>query len=125
MGEHDLFRRLDRVTAPADFEARVGVLLARRRAARARDVRSRAFRYSLAGAAAMLLAAFVLINTVFIRPGGVSSGLAERGGPGSAASLPVMETVNYRHEARNASLHPEAMYILENVSYASDSRIRY
>jgi hypothetical protein len=124
MEEHNLLGRLDRVTAPADFEARVGALLARRRATRDRDVRSRTFRYSLAGAAAMLLAAFVLLNTVFVRPGGVS-GLAERRGQLPAESLPVMETVNYRHEARNASLHPEALYILENVSFASDSRIRY
>lgn len=124
MAEHDLLHRLDRVTAPADFEAGVGALLARRRATRAREIRSRTFRYSLAGAAAMLLAAFVLVNTVFVRPGGVSA-LAERSAPSPAESLPVMETVNYRHEVRNASLHPEALYILENVSFASDSRIRY
>lgn len=124
MNEHELLRRLDRVSAPADFEMRVGALLARRRATRVQELRSRAFRYSLAGAAATLFAAFIVFNTVFVRSGGVA-GLAERQIPDAAESLPVMETVNYRNEARNASLHPGTLYILENVSYASDSRIRY
>jgi len=124
MEKHELLKRLDRVTAPADFEARVGALLARRRASRPREIRSRIFRYSLAGSAAALLATFVLLNTVFVRPGGVA-GLAERAGAGPAVSLPVMETVGYRNEARNAALHPEAVYILENVSFASNAPIRY
>ncbi len=124
MEEYDLLKRLDRVAAPAGFEARVGALLARRRAGRAREIRSRVFRYSLAGAGATLLAAFVLLNTVFIRPGGMA-GLAQGGSPRSVASLPVTEMVDYRGEARNAALQPEALYILENVSYASNARIRY
>jgi hypothetical protein len=126
MEELNLLRRLDRVAAPADFELRVRGLLARRKADRPREIRARVFRYSLAGAGAALLAGFVLVNTVFIGPGSFS-GIAERRGAVAPESerLPVMETVNYRNEVRNASLHPEAVYILENVSYASDSRIRY
>lgn len=124
MEKHDLLRRLDRVTAPADFEARVGGLLARRRASRPREIRSRTFRYSLAGSAAALLATFVLLNTVFVRPGG-GPRLAARQGAGPAASLPVMEIMDYRNEARNAALHPEAVYILENVSVTPNAPIRY
>jgi hypothetical protein len=124
MEEHEWLCRLNRVSAPPDFEARVGALLARRRATRARERRSLVFRYSLAGAAAALLATFVLINTVFVRPGGIA-GFAERQSLRPAESLPVMETVDYRREARTASLQPEAVYILENVSFASNSRIRY
>jgi len=124
MNEHELLRRLDRVSAPADFEIRVGALLARRRATRVRDLRSRNFRYSLAGASAALFAAFILFNTVFVRPGRIA-GLAEQRIQDAAEILPVMETVNYRNEARNASLNPGTVYILENVSFASDSRIRY
>jgi hypothetical protein len=126
MEEPNLLRRLDRITAPADFELRVRALLVRRKADRPREIRSRIFRYSLAGTGAAFLAGFVLLNTVFVGSRGFS-GVAERRGTGAPAAerLPVMETVNYRNEARNASLHPEAVYILENVSYTSDSRIRY
>ena len=78
----------------------------------------------LAGSAAMLFAAFILFNSLFTRPGGIP-GLAERQARDEAEILPVMETLNYRSEARNASLDPGTVYILENVSFASDSRIRY
>ena len=124
MEEPDMLRRLGRVAAPADFERRVTALLARRRATRVRDIRSRAFRYSLAGAAAALLATFVLLNAVVLRPGG-SRGTAERAGRQPAESLPVMETLDYGREARSTSMNPQAVYILENVSYASNPRIRY
>jgi hypothetical protein len=124
MEGHDMLRRLDRVAAPPDFEKNVIALLARRRSLRVREARSRVFRYSLAGAAAVLLATFVLLNTVVLRPGG-SRGLAERAVLEQGEILPVMETVNYRSEARTASQSPEAVYILENVTYASNSRIRY
>ena len=124
MNEYEWLRRLDRVSAPADFEVRVGALLARRRATRVRDLRSQRFRYALAGAAASLLAVFVLINAVFLRPGAMAR-LAERRSAEPGERLSVMEAVDYRSEARSAALRPGTVFILENVSYASDARIRY
>jgi hypothetical protein len=124
MEEHELLRRLDRVTAPPGFEAQVRALLVRRREARPRELRLRAFRFSLAGAAAGLLALFVVLNTVVLRPGASLAGRAVRDS-GALDALPVMETVDYRREAKTASLQPQALYILENVSYASNTPIRY
>jgi len=135
MEEHDMLRRLDRVTAPPGFEAQVRALLVRRREARPRELRLRAFRFSLASAAAGLLTLFVVLNTVVLRPGSSLPGRAVGddqvvGGNRIAADsgatvLPVMETVDYRREAKTTSLQPQAHYILENVSYASNTLIRY
>jgi|WetSurMetagenome_2_1015567.scaffolds.fasta_scaffold225791_1 hypothetical protein len=120
MDDISLLRKLDRVAAPPGFEDRVLGELARRRTARIAEVRTRPFRYTLAGAAAALLAGFLVVNTFVLRRGDGSRELA-----GVRDSLPITETMNYRSEARNAALEPRTVYILEQVSDASNRNIKY
>ncbi len=128
MDDIKLLGRLDRVTAPPDFDRRVLARVAERRATAAQTRRATVFRFSLAGATAALLVGFVVLNVFVLRPS-VSD---DRAGAGLAAGLfdqarevPVMETVNYGREIRSASREPGAVYILEQVSNTSNIPIKY
>jgi len=128
MDDTSLLRKLDRVAAPPDFERRVLALLAHRRAALPQARKARTFRYSLAGAAAALLVCFLVLNTVVLRN---SPGRGPLAGPASAAAanadriVPIMESMNYRNEVRGVSYEPKTVYILEQVSDASNKYIHY
>jgi hypothetical protein len=127
MEDISLLRKLERVTAPSDFEQRVLTHLARKRASAARARRVQVFRYSLAGAAAALLVCFLVLNVFVLRTGGPadSAGPLAQDDQNRSGVLPVMETVDYGREVRSASYGPRAVYILENVSYASNPQIKY
>jgi hypothetical protein len=117
--------KLTRVAAPPDFEERLMALLAERRRTRPQARRTRIFRYSLAGAAAALLAAFIGLN-VFLGPKASPTGWAGASGKDSLRqALPITETMDYRGEVRSASSEPRPVYILENVSYASNSFVKF
>ncbi len=140
MEGHELLNRMNRVKAPADFEE--GVFRRLGEARRARAHRRAAFRYAFAGSAALLLIGFVIVNQTFLsRPGPAT--FASKGQTGaaspartvaypqpalrdaSASYLPVLETVDYSSEMRNASYQPRTVYILEQVSEVRPSEIKF
>lgn len=128
MDDISLLRKLDRVTAPQDFEQRVMTQLARRRAALPQARRAQAFRYSLAGVAAALLVCFLVLNVFVLRNGPGRVQMAGRDATEAVKAsdfVPITETVNYRNEVRDASSEPRTVYILEQVSNVSYKHIRY
>ncbi len=137
MDERDIFAKMTKVEAPAGFEARVLARLPAARAGRARARRRLFAGYALAGSAALLLVA-VLVLAPGRGPGGEPGGLtfAERealsatpvnGGRSAAGSrlVPVYETMDYASEYRNARPQPRTVYILEQVSETVSSGIIY
>ena len=90
--------------------------------------RAQIFRYSLAGAAAALLVCFLALNTFVLRSGPGRMELAGKGASGSAPAgsvVPITEPISYRNEVRSVSYEPQTVYILEQVSNASNRYIRY
>ncbi len=128
----DLLEKLGRVKAPPDFEKNV---LARLSQAKKKRGRQKAvYRFALAGSTALLVA-FVLFNVFTVdrkgdmtRAGNAglevpfSDPIREAGLPGF---IPVLETVDYSAEVRNASYEPRTVYILEQVSEGDPSGIKY
>lgn len=124
MEVRDLFEKMDRVAAPAGFEHRVLTELARRKGLRRSSRRT--WRFAYAGGAAVLLAAVVL-GGVFVldRAGDKGSEATVRLAGRPSEVVPVMETLDYSSEYRNASSEPRTIYILEQVSEASPREITY
>jgi hypothetical protein len=127
MEDFNLLRKLNRVSAPADFERRVLAQLAQKRAALPQIRRARAFRFSLAGAAVALLISFVILNFFVFEKSGPAqfAGQNARNVPGLNEVVPITETMDYWREVRNASYEPRTVYILEQVSDASNTLIKY
>ena len=136
MEGHELLSRMDRAKAPADFEERVFRKLGEARRARAR--RRAAFRYAFAGSAAVLIIGFVLFNQTLLLRQSPHAALGKSEPPArtvaypasvlkdaSASYLPVLETLDYSSEMRNASYQPQTVYILEQVSEVRPSEIKY
>jgi hypothetical protein len=124
MEDTNLFPKWPRVAAPPDFEERVMTALARRRRELPQARRSRAFRLSLAGAAAALLASFIGLN-VLTGPDGSPSGLARGDASGAPAPLAITEILDYGREARGVSSASRPVYLLEQVSFASNTLAKY
>ncbi len=124
MEEHNFLENMDRVTAPPGFERRVMAELARRKE-RLRSSR-RTWRFAYAGAAAVVLAT-VVIGGVFVldRTGGNGTAAAVRLAERPSEAIPVMETLDYSSEYRNAPSEPRTIYILEQVSEVSPREITY
>jgi hypothetical protein len=124
MEVHDLLGKMDRVAAPSGFERRVLADLARRKDLERSSRRT--WRFAYAGAAAVFLAAVVL-GGVFVldRSGGKDTAAAVRLAVRPSEAVPVMETLDYSSEYRNASSEPRTIYILEQVSEASPREITY
>ena len=127
MEDINLLGKLERVAAPPDFEQRVMTQMARRRASAAQARRAQMFRYSLAGAAAALLVCFLVLNVFVLRTGGrpEMAGPLAQNDQNQSGGLSIMENVDYGREVRSSSYDPRAVFILENVSYASNSQIKY
>ncbi len=127
MEDFSLLSKLDRVTAPPDFERKVAAELAVRRKALPQARRALAFRYSLAAAATVLLICFIVVNSFVLHKGPFS----ESAEPSAQAALspggflPISEPVKYSSEIRKASYEPRTAYILEQVSDASNVLIKY
>jgi hypothetical protein len=124
MEERDLLGSMDRVAAPPGFERRVLTELARRK--ERRGSARRTWRFAYAGASAVLLAAVVLGGVFVLNRTGenVADGALRPAGRPSDA-VPVMDTLDYSSEYRNASSEPRTIYILEQVSEVSPREITY
>jgi len=128
MDDTNFLRKLDRIAAPPDFERRVMAQLARRRVELPQARRAQVFRYSLAGAAAALLVCFLALNVFVLRSGPDRPIMAGRDMLESAPAggvISITEPVSYRNEVRDVSSEPQTVYILEQVSNASNKYIRY
>lgn len=134
------FSKIDRVTAPPDFEAAVLAKLPAERRARARQRVH--MRLAFAGTAAAVLAGFFAVNTFVLEKRTPSPVVAEAAEPGAAAKsaiapgpdaeqnreaspLRVLERVDYSQEFRNVSYDPRTVYILEQVSEGTPPGITF
>jgi hypothetical protein len=133
MGEWDIFKGLDTVKAPPDFEQKVIAQLSLRKREERR--RTTVLRWSLAGSFASLAAAVVLLN-IFVFQDRSPSGIAESGkslAPESSIvqsatdgrTVPIIETLDYRAEMRSRSSEPGTVYLLEQISDTAPRGIRY
>ena len=128
MDDTNLLRKLDRAAAPPDFERRVMAQLERRRAELPQVRRAQIFRYSLAGAAAALLVCFLALNVFVLRSGPdrlMTAGRDKLGSAPAGGVVSITEPLSYRNEVRSVSYEPQTVYILEQVSNASNKNIRY
>jgi len=132
MEAYELLNRLGTVKAPSDFEQKVMAQLSLRKR---KHVRSRTLRFSLTGALAGGIAVLLAIN-FFILPGQgparfsslerdlhPSSLSGERYAAGE--SIPIIETVDYASEIRTLTNEVPTVYILEQVSWTTDTKIKY
>ena len=133
MEELNLLEKLERVKAPPDFEQKVLNLLSERKAKRRLRVRNLSL--SFAGAFAVLLVCFIVLNVfVLQRKESIDFSGLEREAP---ASLPrgetyrareyiqIIEAVDYSGEIQRPSAESQTIYILEQVSEKSIEQIKY
>ena len=140
MKELNPLEKMQRVQAPLGFERRVLAELAVRKEKNVR--RRRTWRFSLAGATAMILVGFVILNVFVLRKQtpAVISGLdrrvslpqARESMPSKmfqrqalADTIPIIEPVDYSGEVRSTSQDPRTIYILEQVTEAANTKIIY
>lgn len=132
MEAYELLKKLETVKAPSDFEQKMMAQLSLRKR---KHVRSRTLRVSLTGALAGGIAVLLAIN-FFILPGQgparisspemdlASSALyGERFAAGE--SISIIETVDYASEIRTLTNEVPTVYILEQVSWTTDTKIKY
>jgi hypothetical protein len=124
MEERNFLEKMDKVAAPPGFERRVLAELALRKKRRRSFVQTRRFVY--AGGATVFLAAGILAGVfVLDRAGGKGTAASVRLAGRPSEAVPVMETLDYSSEYRNASSEPRTIYILEQVSEVSPREITY
>ncbi len=130
----NLLKKLERVKAPPDFEQKILAQLSLRKR---RKLRIKYLRLSLAGAFSAALVFFMAVN-VFILPkrgplevADLEKGLASpstfqgRGEPRKGETIPIIEAVDYAGEIQSASWEPQTIYILEQVSEVTSTKIKY
>lgn len=125
MNDFSILNRFDRVTAPAGFEDRVLAELRARRRKLPGLRRARIFRWSMAGAAAVLLLGVISLNFFVLRGPETPSFNAGLNAAAESEPMPITERVDYRGEIHAASVSPGTVYILEQVSEASNRLIKY
>ena len=140
MEGHELLGKVNKVGAPPGFEGRVMARIGQAKRARAR--RQAISRYAFAGSAAVLVIGFLLLyppaadrlsGPAPAGKGQAAVAVVHRGADapvslGSASAtayLPVLETVDYSSEMRNASAQPRTVYILEQVSEDRPTETKY
>lgn len=138
MEGHELLGKVNKVVAPPGFEGRVVARLGEEKRARVR--RQAVTRYAFAGSAAVLVVGFLLLNPLATLRRSAPAGKGQAGvavvrraadvplslvSRSAAAYLPVLETVDYSSEMRNASYQPRTVYILEQVSEDRPTQIKY
>jgi len=132
MEAYELLKKIGTVEAPSDFEQKVMARLSLRKR---KHARSRTLRFSLAGAMAGGVAVMLAIN-FFILPGqGPASFTSPERDLASSAlygeryaageSIPIIETVDYASEIRTLTNEVPTVYILEQVSWTTDTKIKY
>jgi hypothetical protein len=132
MEAYELLKKLEMVKAPSDFEQNLMAQLSLRKKT---PGRSKTWSLSLAGAFAGVLVMVLIVN-LFLLPGrgpdpyaagepGVFAGLdnGERLQPDD--TIPIVEAVDYSSEIRSLSNEVPTVYILEQVSWTTDTKIRY
>jgi hypothetical protein len=130
----NLLKKLERVKAPPDFEQKILAQLSLRKR---RKLRVKYLRLSLAGAFSAALVFFVVMN-VFVLPkkGAVEIADFEKGlaspstfqrseEPRRGETIPIIEAVDYAGEIQSASREPQTIYILEQVSESTSTKIKY
>lgn len=130
----NLLKKLERVKAPPDFEQKILAQLSLRKR---RTQRIKYLRLSLAGAFSAALVFFIIVN-VFVLPkkgslevADLEKGLASpstfqgRGEPGKGETIPIIEAVDYAGEIQSVSREPQTIYILEQVSEGTSTKIKY
>ncbi len=130
----NLLKKLERIKAPPDFEQKILAQLSLRKR---RKQRIKYLRLSLAGAFSAALVFFMAVN-VFILPkkgplevADLEKGLASpstfqgRGEPRKGETIPIIEAVDYAGEIQSASREPQTIYILEQVSEGTSTKIKY
>jgi hypothetical protein len=126
MNDFENLKPLPRAAAPDGFEDRVLAALKVRLQEEPARRRARIFRGATAGIAAGVLALFVGLNVfVFKGPDSAIPNSARLAGSYAAGTVPLNEPINYRHEVRTASYEPGTVYILEQVSDASNTHYKY
>ncbi|MHB8054109.1 MAG: hypothetical protein ACYDH3_02530 [Candidatus Aminicenantales bacterium] len=114
---------LEQVKAPADFEDRVIREMDRLRRTAPQRRKTLQLKWALSGSGAALLIGFIVLN-LFVFKGDPLT----RSGSASAVDVSpihVTESVKYRPEVQAAAAEPGTIYLLEQVSDASFSMIRY
>ena len=123
MDELDYLGQLPRVRAPLGFEAGVLARLAERRERRSRRLKT--LRFSLAGASAFLLVAFVVTRFLVAPSGTAATASSNPAGAPAARVIPINEPVDYTREVRDLSRDSGTIYILEQVSDITTADISY
>ena len=134
MDVSNLLKKLERVKAPPDFEQKILAQLSLRKR---RKLRVKYLRLSLAGAFSAALVFFIVVN-VFILPkkGPLAVADFEKGlaspstlqrseEPRRGETIPIIEAVDYAGEIESASREPQTIYILEQVSESTSTKIKY
>ncbi|MGD2295336.1 MAG: hypothetical protein PVF22_05820 [Candidatus Aminicenantes bacterium] len=132
MEAYELLNKLDSVKAPAGFEQTVMAQLSARKR---KKVRVRTVRYSFAGAFAGVVAILLVVNFLILpgRGPGQHSELERSLAPElrfekqytAGQSIPIIEAVDYSSEIRTLSDEVPTVYILEQVSWTTDTKIKY
>jgi hypothetical protein len=130
----NLLKKLERVKAPPDFEQKIMAQLSFRKR---RKQRAKYLRLSLAGAFSAALVFFIVVN-VFILPkkgpavvADFEKGLASPSAfqrieqPRRGETIPIIEAVDYSGEIQSVSSEPQTIYILEQVSEGTSTKIKY
>ncbi len=133
MEEFEPLTRMERAQAPPGFEQRVMAQLSLRKQQR-RKVRR--LTLALSTATASLAVVVIAVNFLVIAPGssGRMAGLAKDASPGFQAdgrsvsrihTIPITEALDFSGEIRQVTHEPRTIYILEQVSDRTDTRIIY
>lgn len=122
MKEFETWNGLERVAAPAGFEDRIRRELDRRRED-SRTRRPRLFKWAYTGAAAAAAIGLTALNLFIFKSGSPPFEGSVAAAAGEA--IPIMESVQYHPEFMDAVSEPGTVYLLEQVSDASNSIIRY
>lgn len=132
MEEFELLSKMERVEAPPGFEQKVMAQLSLRKR---KHLRTKRIGFSLVGACAAL-AVVVLVLNVSQLPQKETQQLAEFDKSEPAVlrpatrwnrldTIPITESVNYSGEVQNVSRKARTIYILEQVSDRTDTKIFY
>jgi len=129
MKELNYLKKLGKVEAPSDFEQRVLAQLSLRKRS---EIRVRRLRLSFAGAFGTL-AVLVIVAGLFFLPqkgdprySGLEKGFSpEFSGYGQQNYINITESMEYAGEIRSKANQPKTIYILEQVSDTTDTRIKY
>ena len=130
MEERDFLDKLTKVKAPLEFEQKLMAQLSLRKQAKYRMQKRARFSFAIAGAS--LIVVFIALS-VFILPKKSQVGLADlqENIPSKYQEtenkevIPLIESVDYSQEMHNFSGEPKTVYILEQVSNVSNTRIIY